>query len=346
MCNIAAYVGEKRAAPILLEMMKREEGFEGGYSTGIATVHDGKIYYAKLVGDTSRLEAFTEAANLPGNIGFIHSRSGGREGREWAHPFISVRDGEVVSAYVANGGQGFFKQIKAKLEARAEELIADGYTMLSRDTIPETRYPTMSDGTSVHVSDLMCQQIQYNMDSGDTPPVAMEKAFNTIPGEIVGLLLTLSEPDSIAWSRINMPMWISFCSHGAYLGTTAIAFPEDAGVPTLLPGSASGRIYRDRYEVIPYKCDPCEIARITPDITHAAYEIIYKLLEEGDKTYPQCYAAIRNVFPAADCIDSEPLAYGILQTLAKDGKLDMKTASRPGCAEGLLAPQIRLSLKK
>ena len=32
MCNIAGYVGTKRAAPILLEMMKKEEGFAGGYS--------------------------------------------------------------------------------------------------------------------------------------------------------------------------------------------------------------------------------------------------------------------------------------------------------------------------
>lgn len=346
MCNIAAYVGERRAAPILIEMMKREEGFEGGYSTGIATIHEGKIYYAKLVGDTARLEALTEAASLPGNIGFIHSRSGGREGVEWAHPFVSIRDGEVQSAYIANGGQGYFRQFRDKADRRAEELLDLGYGMRSRATLPDTRYPTMSDGTSVHMSDLMCQEIQHFMDAGNTPPAAMDKAFHSIPAEIVGLLLTLSEPNSIAWSRINMPMWIGFSSHGAYLGTTAVAFPEDAGVPTLLPGSASGRVYADRYEVIPYKSDPCKIARINPEIAHKAYEIIYKLLEEGDKTYPNCYAAIKDIFPAADCIDSEPLTYGIIQTLAREGRLEIKTEMRPGHAEGLFAPLFRMSLKK
>ena len=45
MCNIAGYVGEKRAAPILIEMMKKQEGFAGGYYTGIATIHKGKIYH-------------------------------------------------------------------------------------------------------------------------------------------------------------------------------------------------------------------------------------------------------------------------------------------------------------
>lgn len=345
MCNIAAYVGERKAAPILLEMMKREEGFEGGFSTGIATLHEGKIYYAKLVGDTARLEALTEAASLPGSIGIIHSRSLGREGAAWAHPFVSSCDGVIKSAYVANGGQGYFRQFRDKLDRRAEELCDLGYEMLSRAVLEKTLYPTMTDGTSVHMSDLMCQEIQYHMDNGECPPMAMDKAFHSIPAEIVGLLLTLSEPDSIAWSRINMPMWIGFSLHGAYLGTTAIAFPEDSGVPTLLPGSASGRVYKDRYEVIPYKSDPCKIARITPEIVHNAYEVIYKLLEEGDKTYPDCYTAIKDIFPEADCIDSEPLTYGILQALAKDGRLEMKTVTRPGHAEVLTAPQIRLSLK-
>jgi len=345
MCNIAAYAGNRAAAPILIEMLKREEGFEGGYGTGIATIHDGKIYYAKVVGATADLEALTEAAKLPGNIGFIHSRSGCREGVEWAHPFVTMRDGEVQTAYIANGAQGYFRQFRDKCDRRAEELLDLGYDMLSRDTLESTNYPTMSDGTSVHMSDLMCQEIQYFMDRGNTPPMAMDKAFHSIPGEIVGLLLTLSEPDSIAWSRINMPMWVGFSSHGAYLGTTAIAFPEDSGVPTLLPGSASGRVYKDRYEVIPYASDPCRIARITPQITHAAYDIITKLLSEGDKTYPQCYTAIKDIFPEADCLDSEPLTYGILQSLARAGRLDMKTVMREGHAEGVLAPQLRLSLK-
>ena len=346
MCNIAAYAGNRAAAPILIEMLKREEGFEGGYGTGIATIHEGKIYYAKVVGAVAELEALTEAAKLPGNIGFIHSRSGCREGVEWAHPFVSIRDGEVQTAYIANGAQGYFRQFRDKCDRRAEELLDLGYGMLSRDKLESTSYPTMTDGTSVHMSDLMCQEIQYYMDSGLSAPLAMDAAFHSIPAEIVGLVLTLSEPDAIIWSRVNMPMWISFASHGAYMGTTAVAFPEDAGNPVLIPGSASGRVYADRYEVIPYKSDPCKIARINPEIAHKAYEIIYKLLEEGNKTYPNCYAAIKDIFPAADCIDSEPLTYGIIQTLAREGRLEIKTEMRPGHAEGLSAPIFRMSLKK
>ena len=46
MCNIAGYVGSRPAAPILLDMMRKQEGFAGGYFSGIATIHDGKLYHA------------------------------------------------------------------------------------------------------------------------------------------------------------------------------------------------------------------------------------------------------------------------------------------------------------
>ena len=46
MCVIAGYSGNRRAAPILIEMLRKIEYYDGGYATGIATVHEGKIYYA------------------------------------------------------------------------------------------------------------------------------------------------------------------------------------------------------------------------------------------------------------------------------------------------------------
>ena len=44
MCNIAGYVGSKQAAPVLLEMLKKQEGFDSGFYTGIATIHEGKFF--------------------------------------------------------------------------------------------------------------------------------------------------------------------------------------------------------------------------------------------------------------------------------------------------------------
>ena len=44
MCVIAGYSGNRRAAPILIDMIRKIEYFDGGYATGIATIHEGKQY--------------------------------------------------------------------------------------------------------------------------------------------------------------------------------------------------------------------------------------------------------------------------------------------------------------
>ena len=107
MCNIAGYVGTKPAAPILIDMLRREEGWDSGYYTGMVTLHDGKLHHTKKTGDLALLLNTTNAASLPGTIGLIHGRSPSGGGDAWAHPFIGGRDTESI-AYVANGSAGCF----------------------------------------------------------------------------------------------------------------------------------------------------------------------------------------------------------------------------------------------
>ena len=125
MCNIAGYIGERPAAPILIDMMRRQEGWNAGYYTGIATIHQEKIHCAKLVGDLEQLLKDTDAASLPGTLGLIHSRTQSGGGKEWGHPFLGGQNGRVTTAYIANGSQGMFKdrldeagEIAAGLEKR------------------------------------------------------------------------------------------------------------------------------------------------------------------------------------------------------------------------------------
>ena len=342
---MAGYVGSMRAAPILIEMMKREEAIQGGYYTGIATIHEGKIYYAKLVGDVDRLLLLTEAEKLPGNIGIIHSRSkGGGLTNEWSHPFVSEKDGKINSAYIANGGQGFFSSNRDKLCARADELLLMGYNMRSRDRF-ETRYPTLKDGSCVHMTDLMCQELQYLMDNGRSAPEAMEEAFHELPGELAGLLLTLAEPTSIAWSRTNMPLYISYAPHGTYIASTALAFPADAGKETLLPAQSSGRLYSNKCEITPYAEQIGNMGFINDENSAAAYDIIYNLAKEGKKDCAAFYKAVYKLFAGYDYYDAEPLTYNVMQQLDREGKLECEIVRVPGVIDGITAPLALYSLK-
>lgn len=85
MCNIAGYVGTKKAAPILVEMLRKQEGWDAGYYTGIATIHEGEFFMEKGVGSLAMLLERKDVTKLPGNIGFIHGRSRAAEGDAYAH---------------------------------------------------------------------------------------------------------------------------------------------------------------------------------------------------------------------------------------------------------------------
>ena len=99
MCVIAGYTGSRRAAPILIEMLKKVEYFDGGLATGIATIHEGKLYSVKIVGNVDDLVKNTDAMNFPGTCGIIHTRpAGGRASH--AHPFVD-ESGEF--AFCENG---------------------------------------------------------------------------------------------------------------------------------------------------------------------------------------------------------------------------------------------------
>ena len=345
MCNIAGYVGRRRAAPILLDMIRRQEGMAGGYYSGLATIHEGKIYYAKLTGDFDRLEALTNAAALPGNIGIIHTRSKSGGGDAWAHPFVSRRDGEIEMAYVANGAGGCFAVNNEKYVALADSLQAQGYIMDSRVEESRPGYPRMSDGLTAHMSDVMCQLIMREYDKGVSGPQAMEAAFCRMPNEIVGLSLMRHEPDSIAWARINMPMSVAFCDHGAYLATSPTVMPSDAGAHTLLPACSSGYVTASEYVARPFDAPPCRVAELTAHTVAGAYEAVCRELTAGERTVAQLKKAVKPCFESADCDQSAAVVYETLYALQREGRLNIESRRVDGAREGIDAPKFYMTLK-
>lgn len=344
MCNIAGYVGEHRAAPILLDMIEKQEGFAGGYYTGLATIHEGKIYYAKLTGDTNRLIKNTDAANLPGNIGIIHSRSKAGGGDEWAHPFLGLSGDDITTAYVANGSMGCFAVQSDLFDKLTQDLDDGGYNMLSRARCENTRYPKLADGMAVHMSDVMCQLILRQMNGGKIEHGAMAEAFCEMPNEIVGLLLSLGTPDAIVWSRINMPMFAAFADHGAYLSSTPIAIPADAGEATLLSACSSGYVYRDGFTTTKFDKAPAKVAKIDAKTVAAAYDKICDELSGGAKKFSVISKSIKPLFEAADCVPSAAVTYMVLDSLLKQGRLNVRTVRVDGAADNIDAPCFMMSL--
>ena len=346
MCTIAAYNGSKQAAPILIDMMGRLEGLDSGFYTGLATIHEGKIYYAKVTGDLDTLLANTDAARLPGTIGFIHSRTPGAKAAGdfpgVAHPFISEKDGIARTALVMNGCGGVFKGT-FHVPTIAQKMLAEGYNLQSyHPTTGNTPLPT---GGFVHSTDVRCQLTDSFIAEGMDVAEALQETFTQMPAEAVGLALSVAEPEAIAFARIAMPMHVAMADHGAYMATGPLAFPQDAGGYTLLPPMSYGKVWRDGFRVQKFKKQLVTVAPITPQVMEAAYRYLEEALQEPKAfTETGLRDFLKPLYPAADCTQWGTVGYQVISEFYRQGRLQLERRDIPGMTDALKAPKFYLSL--
>jgi glucosamine--fructose-6-phosphate aminotransferase (isomerizing) len=124
MCGIVGYIGDRKAAPILLDGLSKLE-YRGYDSAGLAVRDgDGKVQIVKAKG---RLKALSEKTNdgesLQGSLGIGHTRwaTHGEPSEKNAHPHSSD-DGNVT--VVHNGIIENYQELK-------EKLLKNGYSFYS-----------------------------------------------------------------------------------------------------------------------------------------------------------------------------------------------------------------------
>lgn len=124
MCGIVGYIGNKQAAPILLDGLSKLE-YRGYDSAGIA-VREGEKE-VKVIKAKGRLKVLAEKTNngtaVPGTCGIGHTRwaTHGEPSENNAHPHMSD-DGNVVAVH--NGIIENYQELKNKL-------LRKGYTFYS-----------------------------------------------------------------------------------------------------------------------------------------------------------------------------------------------------------------------
>ena len=101
MCGIFGYIGEKQAAPILFNGLRRLE-YRGYDSAGIAVLDNESIHVVKAKGKLSELEPLIPSLPDSAVIGIGHTRwaTHGAPTVENAHPHVS-EDGNI--AIIHNG---------------------------------------------------------------------------------------------------------------------------------------------------------------------------------------------------------------------------------------------------
>ncbi len=143
MCGIVGYVGKAKAAPIILDGLKRLE-YRGYDSAGVAILEGADFKIAKQTGRVDGLMKRATSSTLPGSCGIGHTRwatHGGVTDAN-AHPHLSS-NGKI--ALIHNGVIENYASIKTFL-------LSKGYTFAS-DTDTE----------------VLCNLIAYHFDKQETP---------------------------------------------------------------------------------------------------------------------------------------------------------------------------------
>ena len=339
MCNIAGYVGSEPAAPILLDLIERQEGLAGGYYTGIATIHEGKIHWAKVVGDTAVLRNETGAEDLPGTIGLSHSRSKSGGDWLWSHPFVTSDDGV---AYIANGSRGYYEE-RVDNGAAARRLEAEGcaYTAVANEQIG--KYPALDGGRSVHMSDVMAHAIDVNLKAGHQEEDAIRQAFLDLPAEIVGLFVTPAQPESIFAARLTMPMCVTFDKRGAFIASSPTGFDSPPAWWTWVPPFSTATVHASRLELSRFDCPE---GPLPDDISRAdARAAILGLLEGSDgEPMGALLDAVKDFSSREELIVRYDPVYHALYEMLAEGIVEQFTRTGEGATEGLTAPKFHFRL--
>ena len=345
MCMIAAYTGPGQAAPILIDMLRREEGFWSGYYTGIATIDNGRLYYAKVLGDLDTLLRTTDAASFPGTTGLIHGRTPSGGGREFAHPYISC-DGKMALA--ENGSGGIFTDQKPFIAA-AETLVSRGHVFTSRVQGAVTKYPVLSDGSCVHVCEIQCHYCGERILEGADPLDALIAAETDLLSEDVGVMIHADYPQSVFVARHNQPMTLARTADESFMATSPSAFPEDRRCIgyELLPAEAGALVRPGQYSVKNFQNIPVPVQPITAQVMARGYQIVREALETAAAplSFPEIAEQCKAAFPGEGMRQNAALGYAVVDSLLKSGEAELSVARVPGMTPELTAPKFLISKK-
>ena len=332
MCNIAGYNGKMQAAPLLLEMLRNQEGFDGSACTGITTIHDGRLYTRRVVGNVDTLIKTTDALYLPGTIGIAHTRPGGTQSQyNFTHPFVT-RSGRMAG--LTNGTTRYPKygETVQVVTSRLEEL---GYTFGGGTYQERSSFPTLKNGNYVSCVEVRVNLVEEYVKSGMDIPSAMARVCSECYTDSVLEILSLDTPDVFYVNRTTRPTYQLICDHGTMVASCKFAFPDElADKAERLPILRPVTVTREGAILCEAEMKNCEaVAELTESAINEGYERISALLRakaEAPLIFDDIELAVwnnmRDLFEGDHTlIQDAMLVYEVLFRLHREGNLKRTT---------------------
>ena len=200
MCGITGYVGEREAAPILLDGLSRLE-YRGYDSVGIAVLEEnGGLAIHKQAGKLQGLAAELSGRPPKGRQGIGHTRwaTHGRPSDVNAHPHTDCSGGVVV---IHNGIVENHQELK-------QQLLTEGHTFHSETD-----------------TEVIPHLIEQHLKQGTDLQGALARTIDQLAGAHAILAMSLSEPGTIVAARVgNAGGVVIGCGRGEnYLASDLLA---------------------------------------------------------------------------------------------------------------------------
>jgi glucosamine--fructose-6-phosphate aminotransferase (isomerizing) len=195
MCGIVGVIGQKAAAPLILEALRRLE-YRGYDSAGIATLVNGHIERRRAEGKLSNLSALLARAPLAGTTGIGHTRwaTHGAPTESNAHPHGTARVSIVHNGIIENHAE-----LRAELEREGQAF--------STETDTET----------------VAQLVDLNLRRGMAPVAAAGAAFKRLEGAYALAMVFAGHSDMMIGARHGAPLAVGFGDQEMFLGSDALA---------------------------------------------------------------------------------------------------------------------------
>ena len=324
MCNIAGYAGSRQAAPILLEMLRRQEWYDGNVSTGVVTIHEGKLHYRKIVGTVDELIEKTDVLELPGTIGIAHTRPGGVDIAY--QPCISL---DETSALATNGIFRRTPYIQLWNEA-LELLLSKGYRRFRYTADASATPPHSLDGTHVFSLEVRLALVNMYVNEGKSFTEALALSCSHIFADNATVVISERQPDSFYAIRTSRPLLALEENGETYLATSRYAFDEGKeDLAWYLPLLQACEITRSGVRISTDRITTEPVEEITEEIFQKGYAYICKMLavpKENalffDDIELDLLKNIKQVFEGNFChAEHARLVYDVLWQLQKEGRL-------------------------
>tara|TARA_Y100001001_G_scaffold151562_1_gene163271 strand:- start:221 stop:1975 length:1755 start_codon:yes stop_codon:yes gene_type:complete len=170
--------------------------YRGYDSSGICTLHDGRLVRRRAEGKLNNLVANLSKDPAPGDVGIAHTRwaTHGAPTATNAHPHATDRVALVHNGIIEN-----YKELRAELTQAGRNLESDTDT------------------------EVVLQHISWLVEQGQSPQEAVANVLPRLRGAFSLAIAFRDNPDMLIGARLGSPLVVGYGEGETYIGSDALA---------------------------------------------------------------------------------------------------------------------------